>query len=309
MGYKRWVKEYSFMKIKILHIATDTYGGAGNAMLRLHTSLLSQNVDSKVLVRDSNVQDIPFVYNNLEENRSGFFYVTKLGRFIRRYLHKLGIYISARDFIQEKRKLIDRSVCFTLPISSYDVLSHNLVDWADIIHLHWVQDFLDYPSFFSRVKKPIIWTCHDLNSIMGGFHHIRLKEQHMSLHGRVELLCYKIKKKSIKKCNNLNIVALSSEMLSLFLNHELYQGRTIYHIPNCVDTSIFCIGEKYNVRNKFSIDLNSYIILFANGKVIWNRPECEGVTGSRVLAFPTAEMRDAFYANFKKEIEICKELL
>ena len=28
-----------------------------------------------------------------------------------------------------------------------------------------------------------------------------------------------------------------------------------------------------------------------------------------VLIFPTAEMRDAFYDNFKKEIEQCKELL
>jgi hypothetical protein len=29
----------------------------------------------------------------------------------------------------------------------------------------------------------------------------------------------------------------------------------------------------------------------------------------RILAFPTKEMRDAFYENFKKEIESCKELL
>ena len=28
-----------------------------------------------------------------------------------------------------------------------------------------------------------------------------------------------------------------------------------------------------------------------------------------VLVFPTAEMRDAFYENFKSEIEMCKELL
>ena len=32
-------------------------------------------------------------------------------------------------------------------------------------------------------------------------------------------------------------------------------------------------------------------------------------TTNKVLAFPTEEMRDAFYENFKKEIEICKELL
>ena len=32
-------------------------------------------------------------------------------------------------------------------------------------------------------------------------------------------------------------------------------------------------------------------------------------TTQMVLTFPTEEMRDAFYENFKKEIEICKELL
>ena len=30
---------------------------------------------------------------------------------------------------------------------------------------------------------------------------------------------------------------------------------------------------------------------------------------AHVLIFPTEEMRDAFYDNFKNEIEICKELL
>ena len=30
---------------------------------------------------------------------------------------------------------------------------------------------------------------------------------------------------------------------------------------------------------------------------------------NKILVFPTLEMRDAFYDNFKKEIEICKELL
>ena len=33
------------------------------------------------------------------------------------------------------------------------------------------------------------------------------------------------------------------------------------------------------------------------------------ILGHNVLAFPTAEMRDAFYENFKELIEQCKELL
>ena len=36
---------------------------------------------------------------------------------------------------------------------------------------------------------------------------------------------------------------------------------------------------------------------------------CNKVTGNKILAFPTAEMRDAFYDNFKELIEQCKELL
>ena len=32
-------------------------------------------------------------------------------------------------------------------------------------------------------------------------------------------------------------------------------------------------------------------------------------TGNRILAFPTEEMRDAFYENFNNLIEYCKELL
>ena len=36
---------------------------------------------------------------------------------------------------------------------------------------------------------------------------------------------------------------------------------------------------------------------------------CNKVTGNKILAFPTAEMRDAFYENFKELIDKCKELL
>ena len=33
------------------------------------------------------------------------------------------------------------------------------------------------------------------------------------------------------------------------------------------------------------------------------------IINSAIFVFPTAEMRDVFYENFKREIEICKELL
>jgi hypothetical protein len=48
----------------------------------------------------------------------------------------------------------------------------------------------------------------------------------------------------------------------------------------------FCIGVSEGKIQKFCCSIAQYI-----------------------LAFPTAEMRDAFKENFKEEIEICKELL
>ena len=45
-------------------------------------------------------------------------------------------------------------------------------------------------------------------------------------------------------------------------------------------------------------------------EVVFNNVECYDASGvNRVLVFPTAEMRDAFYEHFKDLIEQCKELL
>ena len=49
-----------------------------------------------------------------------------------------------------------------------------------------------------------------------------------------------------------------------------------------------------------------YVIYFNGTSVVKDRSLCRP---SYVLTFPTEEMRDEFYENFKKEIEICKELL
>ena len=48
-----------------------------------------------------------------------------------------------------------------------------------------------------------------------------------------------------------------------------------------------------------------YCLRFMHNSITRNHSE----VGSYVLAFPTAEMRDAFYDNFKDLIEQCKELL
>ena len=58
-------------------------------------------------------------------------------------------------------------------------------------------------------------------------------------------------------------------------------------------------------RPEFRFGKKKYCIMTKDNKVISATVE----ETNRILAFPTEEMRDAFYENFKSEIEICKELL
>lgn len=69
-------------------------------------------------------------------------------------------------------------------------------------------------------------------------------------------------------------------------------------------------GEEMGLGKPWEPDWNTndnhfYTIHTFNGKI-----ECSATAHrNAVLIFPTEEMRDAFYENFKSEIEICKELL
>jgi hypothetical protein len=51
--------------------------------------------------------------------------------------------------------------------TQYQVHLAEQVMKADIIHLHWIADWLDYTTFFGAVKKPIVWTFHDENPFRG----------------------------------------------------------------------------------------------------------------------------------------------
>jgi hypothetical protein len=77
----------------------------------------------------------------------------------------------------------------------------------------------------------------------------------------------------------------------------------------CRDIYWKIAGEEMGLEKPWEPDWTIYEHKFClgtdKGKVI---EKCV-TTGNRILAFPTAEMRDSFYENFKELIELCKELL
>ena len=105
-----------------------------------------------------------------------------------------------------------------------------------------------------------------------------------------------------------------SDILSVYTDPDIsgYKGELLWTFQKlliCRDAYWKIAGEEMGLGKPWEPDWNNihdkYCIYFVSGDV-WLK-ECQ--TRQCFFAFPTAEMRDAFYENFKKEIEICKELL
>ncbi|MEM4235336.1 MAG: hypothetical protein QXU75_09360, partial [Candidatus Methanomethylicaceae archaeon] len=129
--------------MKILHISTSDSGGAGLACIRLHRGLLSQGVDSKVLVlcKERNEEG---VYLYKEPLRGNSLLLEKLLSWVFLIPRRLKIPLSRAEYYRKRLARLRRGSdpFFTLPFSEYDITCHPLVKEADVIHLHWVADFL-----------------------------------------------------------------------------------------------------------------------------------------------------------------------
>jgi hypothetical protein len=153
--------------VKVLHISTYRTGGAGIAAFRLHKGLLDIGVESEFLYLGHETAC------NLKKT-SPHPPQPLYRRFVSKVLPKASRRLSESRVttigIEEHAK--GNYEAFTSPITDFDITQFPAYKAADIVHLHWVADFLDYPSFFSKNVKPVVWTLHDMNPLQGGFHYL-----------------------------------------------------------------------------------------------------------------------------------------
>jgi hypothetical protein len=85
--------------------------------------------------------------------------------------------------------------------------------------------------------------------------------------------------------------------------------RCLILLKRCRDAYWKIAGEEMGLGKPWEPDFRgvttSYVITVESGKFLKSWTTKKQV----ILTFPTEEMRDAFYENFKSEIESCKELL
>lgn len=242
--------------MKVLHICTADEGGAGLCCLRIHQALLKAGIDSKVLMLRTHHTDMTGVHQYTKGHIIDF-----LWRGFNKILRLC--HLELDDYNRVINLTKQTKIYATLPTSPIDVSHHPLVKEADLIHLHWVDNFVDYPSFFRNIDKPIVWTLHDEGLFSGVFHFTDGRK----LHEPFDEKYLNIKLKAVHQIKNLGIVFLSKMMRDRFSDDEMVKGRPNMIINNPVDCDLFEPVEKSKARDIMKIPQDAKVFSFVAGKI------------------------------------------
>ena len=263
--------------MKILHINTFDDGGAAKACLRLHEGLLDQGIDSKVLIKSKKFSFretylFRFPNPNLWDRVKNKLLV--LGKRFK-LIPEFSKTESIKILLKKQRKGLE---IFSYPEAETDITLSPLYKAADIIHLHWVAGFLDWPSFFAKNRKPIVWTLHDQNPFLGIDHYAErffgidddgrpiqrlYSQEEISEEKKVN----NYKKRIVANVKNLVVVCPSKWLMSESKKSQVLGRFVHYHIPNGFPTNIFKPYNQDFCRDVLNLPKNKKIILFVSQSV------------------------------------------
>ncbi len=231
------------MKVLLINTYPDG-GGAAVSCRRLLSALRAIGVEARMLTA------IPPEGEHIEHLAS--LYNGKVGRL----RWKL-------DFLSERLSLLpyvgaDRARLFRFSPDRYgvDILRHPWVEWADVIHLHWVQHAfvsLHGIALLLEVGKPLFWSLHDFWPIMGGCHipytydggRVAFCEHYLSGCDKCPLLKHsslssrQFLVKSRLPYDHIHFIAVSHAVAEVVKRSPLSCHSQVSVLPNMVDPDLF----------------------------------------------------------------------
>jgi len=257
--------------VRIAQINTlDVQGGAARAAYRLHRGLLSIGANSTYFVREKRTRDDT----------------------VRKFIPDPSPAAVAHR-AQAKAALDGAYDAYAATRSPHiEQFSQERVDGdenffiqrprADIVNLHWVAGFVDYPLFFTpeRIDVPVVWTLHDMNPFTGGCHfdqdcgRFRTRCGACPLLGSVDeedLTARIFDAKAAIFANwpphRLHIVAPSNWLVGVAKSSALFGKYDGTCIPNSIETDLFKPTDKMEARAALGLPQHARIVLFMSHQV------------------------------------------
>ncbi len=213
----------------VVHISTsDKQGGAAIAAWRLHEGLRKSGVDSRVVCRQRSWSgpEVSCISTPLFE---------------------------AADLFHQQRVIPAQpkaATLFSLSPISLPLLDHPWIAGADVVHLHWVAQFLapeDIAALY-EAGKTVFWTFHDQWPYTGGCHFIggntRLEKDWdgraqignaMHEFARIE----RQRKMQAFANSPIHVIAPSRWMAEEAVASGVFDPSRIHVVPSGIDTTVF----------------------------------------------------------------------
>jgi glycosyltransferase involved in cell wall biosynthesis len=264
--------------MKILIVNTYDFGGAAKACLRMHKGLLEIGIHSTLLLKEKTK---PIENSNVCPKRLLSFRSRLINK-LKRIGVEFGLFTKKnKNELRKFRFLKERPdglEYYSFIDSEYDITDCPEYKDADLIHLHWVADFLDWKSFFNKNTKPIIWTLHDQNPFLGGEHYaerflgidnlgnpISRVRKEVEMIQELELL--NLKRNLLNKVKDMWIVSPSTWLMNSSKNSSILNKYSHYLIPYGIPTEIFKPLDINFCREILGLPKEKKILLFVADSV------------------------------------------
>lgn len=242
------------MKIAIVN-SSEKSGGAARAANRLHKALMSQEVDSHMIVDNKQSDDWRVQRPNTKVGKA----LSKLRPILDRFPIRF----------QRTSSLFPHSVAWTGGLKAK--MLNGCV--ADVVNLHWIcAGFLSIEEI-GRIKKPLVWTLHDMWPFSGAEHYSDYSstarwrtgytaDNRPVGHGGLDIDRWVWKRKYRSWQAPIYIVTPSQWLGDCARQSLIMQDWPIFVIPNPLDTRQFQPWPKAVARQILGLPDEQALILF-----------------------------------------------
>ena len=241
--------------MKILHLCGGSLnGGAAKGMISLHHALIELGINSKILIQ----------YGNKSKNVSSL-----SSNFLKRVKQLVLNHSNNLYLLKYKKKQI-----FSAPFFGNKITKTKEYKWADVIHIHWLNNSLISLEELSKIDKPIIWTLRDMWPFTGGCHYTNGCQKYKNKCGKCPLLSSNFDNdlshtfflKKEKLYPKFNAVAISNWIKSEAEKSSL--TKDVIMISNCINTKKFNPYDKIKSKKELGIPANKKNILLGATNIL-----------------------------------------
>jgi glycosyltransferase involved in cell wall biosynthesis len=242
--------------IKPLLISThDINGGAPRATYRLHQGLNSIGIQSQILVQTKETD----TYTVLTDT-------TKFGKAFGKFTRTLDA-LPLQLYPHRDSKL-----AFSAQWVPDSIAAQVTELDPDVVNLHWTNGGFVQIETLAKIKKPIVWTLHDMWLFTGGCNYNgdctnytsscgACPQLHSNKENDLSRWIWKRKQKSWQGLE-LNIVTPSHWLADCAAFSPLIKDKRIQVIPNGINTEQYKPIQKSIVRSILGLPLDKHLILF-----------------------------------------------